>query len=134
MNEQFVNEVTDVELDEEIERMSALAVKFGLNPEDNQTATDLCYELSRQLDKADRRESTVDVVQATVEAVAARAQAKSDLDAIRTVYGREPTIAENLRAGYKRPQPVEPAPQPPAEGATPLENFNYYYKHLARKE
>jgi hypothetical protein len=126
-------EPADRELDQEIDRMVDLATKYGLNPDDDDTAQALCIELAAQLDDANRTESTRDVVQATVERVAAKHQAQTHLDAIKAVHGREPTIGENLRAGYAQAKPVEQPVQPPPEGSSPLKMLDYYYKHLAKK-
>jgi len=127
------HEPTDRELDQEIERLETLAERYGLNVDDDAIAQALCIELAAQLDDANRTESTRDVVQATVERVAAKHQAQTHLDAIKAVHGREPTISENLHAGYRQVQPVEQPAQPPPEGSSPIRLLEYYYKHLAKK-
>jgi len=119
-------------LDSEIERVCLLAQKYGLDLDD-QTADELAGEWIKQTESVLRRESSADPAQAAVEKIAAKYQAQVHLDTIREVYKREPSIMENLAAGYRPAEPVKGPVQKPGPDATPVELFTYYYRHLAPK-
>jgi hypothetical protein len=118
-------------LDAEIEHMAILARDYGLNLADDSVAEELVNEFSAQIDKSNRRDRSGDEALNAVLKVAARAQGKADLDAIRTVYGREPSIGENLKAAYKQPEKVKAPVQPPSMDSDPIKLLDYYYKHLS---
>ena len=120
-------------LNAEIERLSVLALEFGLDVDDDQIAEELLGEWEKQIDSVHRRDSGNDPSRAAVEKVAGKHQAQIRLDAIRELYKREPNTSELLRAGYQQGKPIEQPAQPPGPDSSPLALLTYYYRHLSPK-
>ncbi len=133
------NELTDnltpeqeTALSAEVERLVQLAGQYGLNVNDDETAHELLKEFADRIDYSNRMDrGNADEALEAVQKVAGRRQGQAKLDEIRSKFKREPTISENLHAGYQQARPIEGPVQPPPKDASPIKLLEYYYKNLS---